>query len=325
MTEVASPDLYDAVLHRKFGRSTCFLCGCRLNRKNRTDEHVIPKWAQRKYHLADQELHLLNQTTIPYRQLTIPCCFTCNNKHLQPLERRMSEAVSGGARAVKSLTHHEIFLWMGKIFYGLLYRELFLPFDRTDIKKTTIANKTLLRRFNMHHLFLQSIRVPMNFVNFSPSSILIVNLQEPAEAKLRWDFRDHLTTMSIACRMGSVGIIAVLQDGGAQIPMFPLLKIGNRKLHPTQFTEVVAKVFYRAILFNRTPKYLISDSEQKSVIQSPLMGFSRKPLFDRWNQRDYAGILSQMTRQPLSSLFQEPDLVMTWLRNPDGSPKHLKL
>ena len=59
---------------REFGMNTCFLCRCELTRQNRTDEHVIPKWVQRRFDLWNETLEMLNGTTIPYRQLIIPCC-----------------------------------------------------------------------------------------------------------------------------------------------------------------------------------------------------------------------------------------------------------
>ena len=103
MTNPKQIHFFDAVRERRFGASTCFLCGCRLGKKNRSDEHVIPKWIQRRFGLTNQELHLLNKTTIPYRQLTIPCCYTCNNALLQPIENRMASAVERGATAVRSM------------------------------------------------------------------------------------------------------------------------------------------------------------------------------------------------------------------------------
>lgn len=316
---------FDAVLKRQFGPSTCFLCGCRLGRRNRADEHVVPKWVQKRYKLTDQQLHLLNGTTMPYRQLTIPCCFACNNNHLQPLERRISRAVFAGPSAVRALDHHDLFLWLGKIFYGLLYRQLFLPWDRSGKTRGKITNKAILKRYEMHHLFLQSARMPVRFVDFSPASILVVHTQEPNDARLAWDFRDELNTMCIACRMGSVGLIAVLQDGGAQQPIFPLLRLRRRHLHPLQFREVMAQVMYRAMLLNRTPKYLIADGSPSTVIQMPLGGFSTKPLYNDWDHNHYAQVLSQITRVPLTDLFRPPDQVMTWLLHPDGKAKSLPL
>jgi hypothetical protein len=325
MEKQQQSDFFHAVLKRKFGFFTCFLCGCRLGRKNRADEHVIPKWVQKKYRLINQKLHLLNGTTIPYRQLTIPCCLTCNNKHLEPLEGRMSRAVEAGTTGICALDHHDLFLWLGKMFYGLLYRELFLPWDRAGKTKGKITSKQLLKRYEMHHLFLQSVRIPMRFMDFSPASILIVNTQEPDDIRLDWDFRDELNTMCIACRMGPVGLVAVLQDGGAHMTLFPRMGIGKRKLHPIQFTEVIAKVIYKSMLFNRIPKYVIADGDPKIVMQMPLAGLSGKSLYEEWNQHHYAQILCQITGVPMEHLFHPPDQVMTWLRNPDGKAKRMPL
>ena len=66
----------------RFGQHTCFLCSTPLRSKNRTDEHVFPKWLQNRFNLWNQRLDLINLTDIPYRNLTIPCCKTCNGVHL---------------------------------------------------------------------------------------------------------------------------------------------------------------------------------------------------------------------------------------------------
>lgn len=237
----------------------------------------------------------------------------------------MASAVERGATAVRSMDRWDIFIWLGKIFYGLLYRELFLPLDRSGKSKGSITSKPLLKRFAMHHMFLQCVRVPLRFEDFFPASILIVSTQEPGDPKLAFDFRDDLGTMCITCRIGKVGLIGVLQDGGAQQQMFSLLRLERRKLHPIQFTEVVAQVIYKATLMNRVPKYLTIGSDPIAVIQMPLQGFSTRPIFDDWDQYHYAQCLSQITGVPMAELYCPPGQVMTWLRNPDGSSKRLSV
>ena len=75
----------------------------------------------------DQTLVLLNGTTIPYRQLTVPCCRECNNEHLEPIESNVMAAVNQGPEAVEALDRKTLFLWLGKIFFGLLYKESLIP------------------------------------------------------------------------------------------------------------------------------------------------------------------------------------------------------
>ncbi|MGY0685161.1 hypothetical protein ACW7DJ_11155 [Mammaliicoccus sciuri] len=47
-----------------------------------------------------------------------------------------------------------IFLWGAKIFYGLLYKELELVFDRTDPENSTIMNKEFFENYKISHHFL---------------------------------------------------------------------------------------------------------------------------------------------------------------------------
>jgi len=94
----------------QFGREFCFLCGVVLDPERDTDEHVIPRWIQERYELWTERLTLLNHTTlnhttIPYRQLTIPCCVTCNNHHLGKIEMQVQQRVTQDVRLC-SLFHH---------------------------------------------------------------------------------------------------------------------------------------------------------------------------------------------------------------------------
>lgn len=314
-------ELFDAVGKRSFGQNICFLCGCDLNESNRTNEHVIPRWAQERYKLWDQKVSLLNNTFIPYRQLTVPCCFECNNNHLEPIENAMAQAVLQGPRVVEDLGQKTIFIWLGKIFYGLLYKELFLQFDRTSKEKETNTDPELLLEYQMHHYFLQSVRVPMKFEQFFPASIMIFETQAPDDPKNQWDFHDSFNSLFVGCRMGRVGIIAVLQDGGAHMGYEDYFKdIKNMPLHPIQFRELMCMVNYKSGLFNRTPKYMIIDSDPVKVVQTPIAGFSTKPVYDDWDQETYANILSYITGTPLDFVFQPPDKVRTWLKNSDQAP-----
>jgi hypothetical protein len=63
-----------------------------------TREHIFPKWLQRKLELWDRELNLLNDTSIRYRNLTIPACILCNGVILSKLENAVAES-RGGADA----------------------------------------------------------------------------------------------------------------------------------------------------------------------------------------------------------------------------------
>lgn len=316
--------LFRAVNYRRYGRWFCFLCGTRLNKRNRTDEHVFPKWIQERFSLWNQKLTLLNGTTIPYRSLKIPCCSECNNRHLKPLEDKLCKATLKGPKAVAKLDELTLFLWLGKIVYGILYREFSLKRDRKSGNKTRIVPRHLLKSFALHHLFLQAARLPFQFSPAIPASIFIFQVSAPRDKRLQWDFRDSISLLAVSCRIGRVGILAALQDGRAQRDSRDVFwhRYQKAKLHPLQFTELSAAFFYAASLLNRVPKFMIVESAMPvHVIQNPLAGFSLKPIFDDWNQETYARLLSQMTGLPLADVFQPPTGVISWLHDRDGKIK----
>lgn len=316
--------LFHAVDQRQFGRFICFLCGRRLSPKNRSDEHVFPKWLQSRFSLWNQRLTLLNGTHIHYRNLTIPCCIECNVRHLSPIENTIKAATLIGPKAVAAVDQLTLFLWLGKIFYGLLYKELFLVRDRQSGQRAPIVNKADLETFALHHLFLQAARVPFKFVPAIPASIFVFRVLAPPDVKHQWDFRDSLTLKTISCRIGEVGILVALQDGGAQRDLKgdfwrPYQKY---RLHPLHFTELSAAFFYSSSLVNRVPKFMIVESQSPSqtvhVMQNPLQGFSLKPIFDDWNQKEFARLLSQMIGLPFEQIFSPPTGVASWIHDANG-------
>jgi len=313
------------LLHRlrlqNFNKATCFLCAQSLQDIDSTDEHVIPRWAQKRYDLWDQKLTLLNQTFIPYRQLTVPCCKECNTYKLQPIELAMADAVLKGPQAVRDLGWKPLFLWLGKIFYGILYRELFLLLDRSANDGVTITTPEMLQQYETHVLFLQQARETIELVDFCPGSFFIFRTQCLKYPQYQWDFCDNIDTMFIAIRMGDVGIISILQDGGAQQYDEEGYKdLYDLPLHPIQFRELCAQFSYRSTLSTRTPKYFTIEGTPHKTYQLPLAGFCAKPLFEEWDYAKYAKFLSFYTGAPFERIFEPPDKVKTILKDDQGRP-----
>jgi hypothetical protein len=315
--------LFQAVRDRKLGQRTCFLCGRRLGTRNRSDEHVIPKWVQDQFELWNQELNLLNGTGIKYRQLKIPCCKTCNNVHLSKVESAVRDAVMAGPEHAIQLDQKTLFLWLGKIFYGLLFKEHFLKTDRRRANSRRIVPRSLLDRYGLHHNFLQAARLPFRFLDDVPASILVVPVQSPSDIRFQFDFRDSYQVLAISIRLGNVGIVGALQDGGAQRKgLFNFLKRYQnvcRPLHPLQFQELTAKFFYKTGIQNRIPKFVLAESvDHVAVVQAPLGGMSLKPIWDDWNQEEYAQMLALFTGSALEQVWEPPNRVRSWLETADN-------
>jgi hypothetical protein len=109
-------DIGKAVEHKhfpkrtvRFAASNCFFCSAPLRSKGSSEDHVFPKWLQNRFKLWNQRLDLINTTSMPYRQLAIPCCKACNGVHLEKLEKIMQSAFeSGPVGRCKIATGHRL-------------------------------------------------------------------------------------------------------------------------------------------------------------------------------------------------------------------------
>ncbi len=158
-------------------------------------------------------------------------------------------------------------------------------------------------------------------------------------SEVGFDYYDGIFSGTFAIRMNDIGIIVCLHDNGSQQEAMLDLshKLKEIKIHPIQFDEIVAKVVYSASLLNRTPKYLVLNSADANidnlVLSLPLQGFSTKPIFDDWIQKDYANLLSFFWKKygiDFYDIFKDPNLVLSMIYtdngsinilNPDGTPK----
>lgn len=313
--------IFKQIEEHTFSAGKCFLCGCILKNENKTEEHVIPKWLQRHFQLWDQKISLLNGTLIPYRHLTIPCCLQCNNTYLKQFEDKIKATFEGGYEAFEKVDKELLFLWLGKIYFGIMYRELFLNLDRANPEKGTITNPKYIKSFYSHFLFLQGIRKLHSFNDFFPASIYLFKTQKPKDIQEQWDLIDSHITPFISIRMGEIGIVAVLQDCEATYQLRDSLdKHRDISLHPLQFREMTAKILYKKILMNRTPKFFtLQSGETTQTSLMSLQGLSNKPIFDDWNNDDYSLLLSHITGVPLDICQPEKGKVWTWLMDVTGN------
>lgn len=304
-------------------KSQCFLCGA--SKDEMTDEHVVPKWAQKRYSLWNQSVTLLNGTSFAYRQLTTRCCQQCNNRRLQPLETSISEAVDHGRKAVVGLGNQALLLWLSKLYYGILYKQLFLLRDQSDPDAGMIVTPEFLHIYENVRFLLQQVRGVIQLGDFQTGSVFVFGMQPLSSPKLEWELKVNTDTCFVGCRVGQIALLGVLDDGGAQqLCEEKFNDIIDLPLHPIQFDELCATISYQATLATRTPKYITVSGSPHEVCQMPLCGWTNAPLFDSGNAYAYAQFLSLYTHIPIGNLYRPPNHVATYLRNPaDGSPRFL--
>lgn len=327
MTELSG--IFKLIEERSFADNNCFLCGIQLNSDNKTLEHVVPRWILKKFDLWNENIILLNGTTFQYRKLTIPCCFECNNKHLEPFEKKVLNAYNAGYEEFIKLDKEVVFLWLGKIFYGLVYKELFLPKNIRKKEDGNIVSTEYLDSFYSHFLFLQGIRKKLIFKDFFPASIFYFKTQVYENNQLNWDLIDNQQCLFIAIRIGEIGIICVLQDNQITQEIDNHLRPYQEiDLHPIQFKELVAKILYKAMLIKHTPKYMNLQDEKTGIVETRLLPFhsySFESIFNEWDEQYYAEMLSYFTGIEVETSQGNKAKSFTFLRNENGSLRFINL
>jgi hypothetical protein len=314
--------------NRSFDRRHCFLCGVWLNTKNNSREHIFPKFLLNKFKLWEQRLTLLNGTEIPYRKVVIPCCKTCNNKYIGRIDKEISQGVKGGFDQFAKLDEVLVFQWLSRILYSILYLEMITPRD-PRFKRRKILKKTFFKSLETAYVFLNSIRIKTEFHEPYPWSIFLFKTQSHTDPQLSFDFKDNPIMFTIAVRMGDIGIVAALQENGAlQTIEEQALGITHARaleLHPVQFCELVARIFYAASLLDRVPKYMnvSSPDDTMHIISLPIGGLSAKPIFRDFDPEAYARLLSWSTGIPVEQLHFPGKGIWTFLHDETGVPKHM--
>lgn len=176
----------------------------------------------------------------------------------------------------------------------------------------------------MLHILMQSIRLKMKFessdqIDF-PASVFVFDLQEPETIEAKFDFRDSCVYHTVYLRLGNKGILAAFDCGALDVEIGRLLRRESKYiLHPIQFEELGAKFFYKASLFNRTPKFVVTkfDGEYQFFVM-PIMGLSSVPVFNEWQHEEYGRVLSEFVGIPLEVIMPKAGEVMTWLAGEDN-------
>ena len=309
-------EFYDPIKNGHLEKGHCFLCGKKINKTNRTEEHIFPLWLLKRYNLLTQTITLPNGKHRQYKKIKIPCCRNCNSTYLGKLEDRIKRTADSGYSQFDKIPKVYIFQWLLKIYYQLLYMDMNLLLDPKNNSDKSIIDKEFLERYKMCHFFLQSIRIKSNFHKPFPWSIFIFKLQKHKDCKLNFDYKDDMDRLTIAIRMDDIGIIACLQDNNTQEIMFnknfELYK--TIALHPIQFDELIAKIFYKNSLIERLPKYIIMSGKNGfEFVSLPLQGASTTPIYRDWSQREYAMFFSFFMKIPFEKCYIPPNKVLSFL------------
>lgn len=301
------------------GIDICFICGIKLDSANNSKEHVFPKWLLSKYQLYDHQIGQLNGSGQFYRTLKVPCCIKCNGSLLSPVEKRISEVFSGGFDNFKNnLSDKDLFIWLSKIYYGILYNESLKPANPREPNGKRIVDPRFVEYLGLLHFLLQTVRGLVEWGDRNPATIFIYRCLTSSESELNFDYLDYNGLPVLGIRIGDIGIICLFEDWGSSynIRNDHLSAAERISLHPTQFREVFVR--WLEIYLNSEVKhsYLISENEIMQVI--PIFLKARREA--DFNVERYVSHLARYWDVETSDILNANKAVITYLIDNAGQP-----
>ncbi|PST85185.1 hypothetical protein C7T94_03515 [Pedobacter yulinensis] len=300
-----------------FHYRNCFLSGNTF-RTPVVQIPVIPEWLMGQAGLTGEEpIKLLDESIRSYRSLQLPVNAEVNTNFLEPLEAEIAAAFAGGYDALSRLDERKLFHWLGKFIYGFVYVEMNAALRQNG--RELNMSQSLMMKFGNLHMHLQGIYSDVVFENVNPWSIVLTRL---SETDVPFSFRDEINTLTFSLRFKDFGIVACLQDNGANKKYHDTLldNIAGETLTLQQFEELSARFYYSAYLFNRLPDYTTVPLNGTTYIEAmPLRGASAKPLFDHWQHKTYGQVLENFWKPwglTLFEIIKNPEQPLSFFEDP---------
>jgi hypothetical protein len=267
-------------------------------------------------------LEMLNKRSQRLPSLQVPCCYECNQELQRFVEAPVASAIKLGYRAVRKLHPIVLFFWLGKMYYALRYRELFQSHDPKRPEDGAIVSDAAFKELLPLHCFLQGIRGGLNTSDACPWSLVVCQTKRYDDDALNFDYRDGRSLEAVALRVRSTGIVMTFGDQGyAEGMVQHLLDLAaDEPLHPLQFAELYARMWYAAHLRRRPYSY--SFNFAAGAITSRLLNNASNKMyaeyFDEWKDAEYVQYLAAATGFPVETLYKPPDLVRCFIHDAKG-------
>ena len=258
--------------------SRCFMCRELIDETNKTDEHVFPKWLQRKYNLWNQQLTLPNNQPFAYKNMLVPCCGTCNGGIMSVWENDIQIALNKGFDSFKQLDERIIAWWIYKIYYGLILKGTTLRYDIKDPKSHKIIETEFIEKNEGLYFYMEELIKGTDF-SIKPYEIYLFR----GKSDEIFDFLYSEITHTVLIKMGEVLIVMCLDS-------FSLFSDCYKKeidvLNNLEFVELVqaaeifAKINYFKSHFAFQSSNSIAISEKGVEIKTEILDIKQIKEFD---------------------------------------------
>ncbi len=328
MSPITPADLipYDPFDGMRFGPNTCFLSGAPVSPADTIP--VFADWLQARYQLADRLIQLLDQRTVLFRDLQLPASPAVRQR-LAALERQVETAAAAGPAALRALGSDTLFLWLGKMFYGIFITELLNEFEPLIKPRYPLAeNAALVRRFQAFFQLLQGLRVPTEYADFVPGSVFVLEA-DPAQDGMPFEYDDDLNTLVFSIKLDKAVLVVCLVDIGLiGQAMGRVYEDAQRPLHPVQIAEFKARVYYAAHLLHVVPDLYPRAPRpgDTKLVFDALLDDVTGAIFNPWEDGAYTQTLAELWQRwniTLADIVQNPTTPLSLLYDEAGQPRAL--
>ncbi|WP_375418885.1 hypothetical protein [uncultured Hymenobacter sp.] len=315
---------YDPFENMRFGPARCFLSGVPVAPADALP--VFADWLQARYNLAERPIQLLDQRTVALRELTLPVSPAVRPR-LLALEVQVAAAAAQGPAAVRALGDETLFLWLGKMFYGIFITELLNEREPLIMPKYPLSeNAALLRRFRTFFQLLQGLRVPAEYADFVPGSVFVLEADAQFEQPA-FEYDDDLNTLVFSIKLDKTVLVACLVDTGLiGQAMRQVYADAQRPLHPAQVAEFKARVYYAAHLLHVVPDIYPRPPRpgDTHLVFDALIDDVAGAIFNPWENPAYAQALAELTQRwglTYPQIMADPAAPLSLLYDADGQPR----
>lgn len=164
------------------------------------DEHILPRWMQKRFKLSNQTYNLPNGTMIAYKNAKVPVS-EAHNSRFSKIEDRISRGVA---------TPLEIYLWAFKVHVGLIHRNSTL---KIDIRSPSSPVFWKLAGFGQEiWLFQKLYSVWAKGGTISPDPFGTVLRMKALTPRPSFDFIHNMQSGTLFFQLGDEALFIVLYD-----------------------------------------------------------------------------------------------------------------
>lgn len=281
--------LYNPFEDLIFDPHFCFLSGDLTNETI----SVFPEWILDHFQFGEERVEMMDKgKSFKFLDLKMPCSVRVKNA-FDTLDKEFQKAYTNGYEGMATLDEKQIFLWTGRIVYGLLYCELIYEKNRLERQgKQFGLSAYLQKRFGNFHLMMQSLIEPIKFEGRKPWSIAVFPMKYSADI---FSYRDDTVNLLFSMGTHKFGIIVCFQDNGVISDSLReiLDKMKGHVLHPVQFEELYAHFHYSDYILRGKPEWDIEFSENEITIKAlPMKAVDGADLFGFWDEDIFAQLLA---------------------------------